>query len=243
MRARLSRKIFHDIRNDIILKVYPIGARIPTERELAGKYRTSRLVVREAITMLAQNSFVEAFPPRGTFVKDFVNDGSLDTLVQTIRIRRAIDKQTLDSLFRFRFIAETDAASEAALCIAAQDLIFLTNNLKRRKAHLSDIPILTQCDYEFHYKIITVSNNIISKLVFQSLKPIYTFITEIFFFRPAAPETSLALNLNLVDALKQKDQRASAEAMAEVLKYGKNKIYEAIDERELLNFIRQPKAR
>ncbi len=234
MSSGLSSKIFNEIRTDIINEVYPIGSKLPTERELADKYRASRFAVREAIAMLSQSGFVETYPQSGTVVKDFYSDGSLDTLVQTLQIRRTIDRQTLNSLLKFRFTTETDAAAEAALRVTTNDIEYFINNLKIKQQRLTDILVLTECDYDFHYKIIAVSGNIISKLVFQSFKPIYSFFTEFFYSLPDTPETSLALNLNLLEALKNGDQQASFEAMGDILKFGEKKIYEAIDEREQL---------
>ena len=238
MSSGLTGKIFDEIRTAIIREVYPIGGKLPTERELADRYKASRFAVREAIAMLSQNGFVETYPQSGTYVKDFHSDGTLETLVQTLRIRRIIDRQTLDSLLKFRYTTETSAASEAALRVTAEDLDYLAANLKRKGDHLADVPVLTECDYDFHYKIVAVSGNIVSKLVFQSFKPIYSFFTEFFYSLTDAPNTSLALNLILLEALKKGDPRSSFEAMGDILKYGEKKIYEAIDERDQMIVIR-----
>ena len=238
MGSGLSSKIFNQIRTDIINKIYPIGSKLPTERELADMYEASRFAVREAIAMLSQSGFVETYPQSGTYVKDFYCDGSLDTLIQTLRIRRIIDRQTLDSLLKFRFTTETNAAAEAALRVTTADIEYLTRNLKMKEEHLADIAVLTRCDYDYHDKIIAVSGNIISKLVFQSFKPIYSFFTEFFYSLADAPKTSLALNLELLEALKKGDRQSSSEAMGAILKFGEEKIYESIDQRDQLIVIR-----
>lgn len=230
MGAGLSSKIFNEIRTDIINEIYPVGSKIPTERELAGRYGASRFAVREAIAMLSQDGFVETYPQSGTYVKDFYSDGSIDTLVQTLQIRRTIDRQTLDSLLKFRFTVETDAASEAARRVTKNDIEYLADNLEKKKAHLADIPVLTECDYDFHYKVIAISGNIISKLIFQSFRPIYSFFTGFFYSLPGAPETSLTLNLRLLEALRQGDGRSSSKAMADILLFGEKKVFEAVND-------------
>lgn len=238
MSSGLSSKIFSEIRTDIIREVYPIGSKLPTERLLAEKYGASRFAVREAIAMLSQTGFVETLPQSGTYVKDFHSEGSLETLVQTLRIRRIIDRQTLDSLLKFRIATETDAAAEAALRLTGKDIKYLEDNLKEKEEHLTDVLVLAQCDYDFHYKIIVASGNIISRLVFQSFKPIYSFFTEFFYSLPYAPAVSLELNKRLLEALQRGDKEASFSAMADILHYGERKIYEAIDDREDLIEIR-----
>lgn len=234
MSTSLSTRIFEGIRDAIINGVYPIGGKLPTERELAELYGAGRFAVREAIAMLSQNGFVETLPQSGTYVKDFYSDGSIDTLVQTLRIRRIIERQTLSSLLRFRVTVEASAAAEAALHATSQDLACLSDNLQRKKNNLDNIAVLTDCDYDFHYRVISASGDIVSRLIFQSFKPIYSFFTEFFYSLEGAAQTSLALNLELVEALKQGDKRSSQEAMETILKFAEKKIFEAIDDRDEL---------
>ncbi|NLN65134.1 MAG: FadR family transcriptional regulator [Clostridiaceae bacterium] len=234
MGSGLSSKIFDKIRKDIINGVYPVGSKLPTERELAVKHMASRFAVREAIAMLSQNGFTETHPQSGTFIKDFYNEGSLDALVQSLCVRRVIDRQTLNSLLKFRFVTETDAAKEAASRITTEDINYLTANLKKKEENLTNFTVLTECDYDFHFRIITASANVISKLTFQSFKPIYSFFAAFFYSIPGSPKASLELNLKLLVALKRKDSQASYEAMADILKHAERKVYESIDEKENL---------
>jgi len=239
MNSNLPAKIFQEIREDIIKEVYPVGSKIPPEREMSNKYKASRFAVREAIAMLVQEGFVETHPQSGSYVRDFHKDGSLDTLVQTLHVRRVIDRQTLDSLFRFRYTTETNAAADAAVRITDRDINYLVKNLKMKKDNLGEVSILADCDYDFHYKIIKISENIINRLIFQSFKPIYAFFTEFFYSLQGAPETSLELNLKLLEALKERKADLSFQAMADILKFGEEKVYDVIDEGDQLIVIQQ----
>ncbi len=214
--------------NDIIGGAYPAGGKLPPERELVQKYKASRFAIREAIAMLAQGGFVVTHPQSGTYVRDFNREGSVDTLVQVLRIRKTIDRQTLDSLLKFRFVTETEAAGVAALRVTLDDIAYLEANLEKKKEHFRDAAALAEGDYDFHRTIITISGDIISRLVFQSFKPVYSFFTEFFYSIPGAPEASLELNLKLVRALKRKDVAASRKAMGGILKFAGKKVYEAL---------------
>jgi DNA-binding FadR family transcriptional regulator len=228
MNRGLPGKIFSDMRNDIIMEATPVGGKLPPERELVQKYKASRFAIREAIAMLAQSGFVVTHPQNGTYVRDFNREGSVETLVQILRIRKTIDRQTLESLLKFRFVTETEAAGEAALSVAQSDIEYLEANLARKKDHLKDIAVLTECDYDFHSAIITISGDIISRLVFQSFKPVYSFFSEFFYSIGGAPETSLELNLKLLRALKRRDNVTSRKAMGNILKFAEKKVYEAL---------------
>jgi len=228
MNPGLPGRIFDDMQADIIRNVYPVGSKLPPERDLAHKYEASRFAVREAIAMLAQSGLVITHPQSGTYVKDFENTGSLETLVQILRIRRSIDRPTLESLLNFRLTTETAAAAEAACRVTKSEIEYLERNLEIKKEHPADVSILTECDFDFHYTIINISGNIINRLVFQSFRPIYSFFTEFFYSINGTAEASLRLNLKMLKALKSRDSDASKKAMTAILKFGEKKVYEAI---------------
>ncbi len=228
MKKGLPGRIFNDMLNDIIREEYPTGSRLPPERELVQKYRASRFAIREAIARLIQSGFVVTHPQSGTYVRDFNREGSVETLVQVLRVKKTIDRQTLESLLKFRFVTETEAAAEAALRIKENEFAYLEANLERKKSNLKDPAVLAECDYDLHSAVITISGDIISRLVFQSFKPVYFFFSEFFYSIAGAPEASLELNLKLMKAFLKKDSAASRKAMGNILKYAQKKVYDAI---------------
>jgi GntR family transcriptional regulator, transcriptional repressor for pyruvate dehydrogenase complex len=224
----LSNTIYNDIKRDVITGIYPVNSKLPPERELTVKYESSRFAVREAIAMLIQSGYVETHPQSGTFVKDFNRYGSLEMLVEVLRVTRELDRQTLESLLQFRYNTETVAAREAAGYISDNDIDFLELNLIKKKRNLGNLTVLTECDFDFHYRIITISRNIISQLVFKSFKPIYSFFTEFFYSLEGAPEQSYRLNMILVKALSEQDRDASGKAMSDLLNFAAKKVNDAI---------------
>ena len=228
MNRGLPGRIYSDMLNDIIKGAYPIASKLPPERELVQKYKASRFAIREAIAMLAQSGFVVTHPQSGTYVRDFNREGSVETLVQVLRVKKTIDRPTIESLLRFRFVTETEAAGRAALHIQESDIEYLESSLERKKRYLKEAAVLAECDYDFHRAVITISGDIISRLVFQSFKPVYSFFAELFYSIEGAPEASLELNLKLTKALKRKDQDTSRKAMGNILKFAEKKVYEAL---------------
>ena len=228
MKSGLPGTIFTQMRKDIIRGDYPIGSRLPAERDLAQKYEANRFAIREALAMLVQSGFAVTHPQSGTYVRDFNREGSVDTLVQVLRVKKTIDRRTLESLLKFRFVTETEAAYEAALRATPADIDVLEANLERKKSHLDNAKALAEGDYEFHRMIITLSGDIISRLIFQSFKPVYSFFSEYFYAISGAPEGSLEHNLKLLKALKKKDAAASRKAMGNVLKFAEKKVFEAL---------------
>jgi DNA-binding FadR family transcriptional regulator len=74
---RDSAEIVHWRKGDILLDLerrvlegeFPIGSKLPPERDLVVHYSVSRPVVREAIAGLVERRLLEVHPGRGTFVR------------------------------------------------------------------------------------------------------------------------------------------------------------------------------
>ncbi|MEO1780787.1 GntR family transcriptional regulator [Enterococcus diestrammenae] len=68
MNASLYIKIYNDLKEKITAGVYQIGDMIPPEKELTELYDVSRITIRRAVTMLAEDGIVERKSGVGTFV-------------------------------------------------------------------------------------------------------------------------------------------------------------------------------
>jgi GntR family transcriptional regulator len=65
----LYRQLAADLRAGIYTGRYPRGSRLPTEPDLMATHGVSRHTVRLALGLLHQEGLTEAFPGRGTFVR------------------------------------------------------------------------------------------------------------------------------------------------------------------------------
>jgi DNA-binding FadR family transcriptional regulator len=228
MTQKLSDKIYEDMRRDIINGRYAIDSRLPTERDLAGNYGTNRFAIREAMTMLVSSGFAETRPQSGTYVKDFNSHCTLEMLAQIMLINRSVDPQTLKSIMKFREVNETRTAELAAARITEEDLAFLNNNLLEKEKNLGVPQKLAELDYSFHYRIILISNDIIIRLIFTSMKQVYIVFTGFFYSLAEAPENSLALNRTFLEQLSKRNPAKSREAMREIIAYGERRLHEVI---------------
>lgn len=62
------RQIAEELQSSIARGTFAVGAQLPTEMELAGRFNVNRHTVRRAIAALANDGYVEATRGRGTFV-------------------------------------------------------------------------------------------------------------------------------------------------------------------------------
>ena len=131
------RDIRASLKEDIDRGVLEPGARLPTEPELAAKYRAGRHTVRRAIAELGKEGYISAEQGRGTFVQ------SRPRLTYTIgartRMRRNLEslgvKVTSEMLEAVQAPAEVWVA--ASLGLAAGSPVSVT----RRRSFADGVPV------------------------------------------------------------------------------------------------------
>jgi len=168
-KEQLILKIYNDLEFDIINGLYPIDSRLPSERELSIKYDATRIVIREAIAMLTKAGLVETRPQRGTFIKDFYNDVSLDSLINIAKSLNKIEIRNLQALLRFFSLNEIEPSSVTNEKNISENLKKIEAAILKKK--LYDNPqILAECDYEIFYETAKVCLDPISIAITVSLK-------------------------------------------------------------------------
>ncbi len=101
------------IKGWIVNKEYRQGERIPTENELAERFKVSRLTVRQAVSQLVQEGFLNSRRGEGTFVtanEGLINSFSLET------------SGFMDDLFSYQ-VAKVRAKSVEIIRIDASKLV------------------------------------------------------------------------------------------------------------------------
>ncbi|KAA1049176.1 MULTISPECIES: GntR family transcriptional regulator [unclassified Pseudocitrobacter] len=79
------QEIGEDLRSQIIQGQYPVGSRLPPERNIAEKYGVSRTIVREALLMLELQGIVDIRQGSGVYVMRVPqeNDGDEEQLLNS----------------------------------------------------------------------------------------------------------------------------------------------------------------
>ncbi len=68
-----NRMILDDMKAKILRGEYPVGSKLPSERDLSEYYNVSRIPVREALKALSDMGILEIKRGAGTFVKSTAN--------------------------------------------------------------------------------------------------------------------------------------------------------------------------
>ena len=84
-KVKLVDEIIETLRQDVVTRRIPDGARLPSEKELSERFSVSQPTVREAIRALETMGLVEVLHGNGSFVRsqgDFAVASALQTLLQ-----------------------------------------------------------------------------------------------------------------------------------------------------------------
>lgn len=181
--------------------VYPIGTRLPAERELAEAYEVSRPTIREAIIALEVRERVEVKTGSGVFV---INSGASEQSEHTI---------SAFELTQARALVEAEAAALAAATIKPDELAELKQTLDDMKqAEFAD-----SADQRFHEIIAQATRNGAMVMTIQNLwklrrsEPL--IVSAYQDVCSQSIDQRLAEHTSIYDAIAKRDSSAARKAM------------------------------
>ncbi len=141
--------------------IYPIGAALPAQRELATQFGISRASLREALTRLAALGLLEIKAGKGVYV-----------IAQHSQVAEQWDLEypvSLKDFYQLRYILESFCALLACEYLTEQDKATLQQYEQRLEAsiHEKNWQAASEYDYAFHQYIIELSHN---QTIIQTLK-------------------------------------------------------------------------
>ena len=155
-RDSLSKQIADRITEKILGHDYQPGTVLPSEHAIAQEYNVSRPVVREALTALAAQGFVEVQSGKGAFVQE-PNDSLLRSFFK--RLLGKEDPTALVDLLEVRKVLEAKSAREAAMRLSDEELAQLRELLDEMRESMDSYDAYSRLDVEFHIKLASYSNN------------------------------------------------------------------------------------
>jgi GntR family transcriptional regulator, transcriptional repressor for pyruvate dehydrogenase complex len=169
-RRSLPDRVFEQITAEIVTGSYPVGAAIPSERELSEALQVNRHVVREAVKRLEQVGLVRVSQGGRTTVLDYRRNAGLDLLAIVAEHVEPVEGLTplLTSALEMRAGIAIDLAR---LCAERGDrargakLLEIAGQL----AETSDGEELLELDERFWQTIVDGAGNLAYQLAFNSL--------------------------------------------------------------------------
>ena len=223
IRAESLKDVFIRRFEDLILSgKFPIGQKLPSERELALQLGVSRPVVHEGLVDLAAKGLVTMIPRVGTLVNDYRKEGSLSILASLVNYHQGnLEPGLLISLLEMRLLFEVETARLAALHRDRDQLESLrTLLLEEDRINQRDVGAICELDFDFHHLIALASGNHIYPLLLNSFKHCYANLAGQFFADPTVVPVVFDFHKKMVKAIKDKNEKSAARIMRRMLDHG-----------------------
>jgi GntR family transcriptional repressor for pyruvate dehydrogenase complex len=211
-KKRVHEDIVAQIREQLAERRWNPGDRLPSERELAERFRVSRASVREAIRALESMGLVAIKTGEGTYVASG-SEALLSPLVSVILQQ----KDVLRDIFEARKVIEPEIAALAAERAGPEEVQQMEEMLEEQARQIAQGESGVEADTAFH-SILTQStkNKIFLRLsdaIVESLRESRERSLQVH----GRPARSLAGHREILRAIRAKDPAQARAAMLEHL--------------------------
>ena len=160
---KLYIQIYSQLRDAIVAEQYQLGEQLPSEKELCAMFQVSRVPVREALSALELNGFVESVRGAGYYV--IRTTPAVEDLIQEVEPQ---------DIILARITLEPDIARRAAEMISEEQRAELGDIIERFKAEAKEDVYTTNVDREFHLFLAKTSGNtlyyMMMEMVFKTME-------------------------------------------------------------------------
>lgn len=191
---RVSETIAKRIKTQISAGRMLPGEKLPAEREMALRYHTSRVSVREAYRSLEELGLLTI--RRGADGGAFIADIDHTPVIRSLSLMLRLGKTTHSEITEARLLIEPPIARLAARHARPEDIKRLRHVLEQKESALRRRGDYRRCDMKFHRTIAECAGNLPLKLLMHSLADL---TVEVF----SAVELSTDMQHKVCDAHRQ----------------------------------------
>jgi len=204
---RVYQQIVQEIRDLISQHKLKPGDRLPTEREMAERFRVSRTSIRAAIHTLDALGLIESRQGDGTYVRTNELDALPDTLLMALQSKR----EAIEEILTARKILEPSIAAQAAQMATPQDIADLEDVIRRHeeKTALNDPGV--EEDAQFHRIVARATGNTVVLEVMEVLADVIRESRELL-LRYQSSHLRRG-HREILTALQARDSEAARQAM------------------------------
>lgn len=183
-----------------------VGERLPSERALAEEMRVSKTVIHAGLKDLERMGFVEVRGRQGTFVSNYAENGTLETLAAILKYNGGrLDYQNVQSILEMRLAVEGQAVRLFAARHIDADILALRSMIDQvRAARQGGRAEAAHMLYRFHHFLCLRSGNTIFPLMMKAFRDISLVFWENS-IRLLGFDGSVHILETLTDLLEQRD--------------------------------------
>lgn len=222
--ARRAEGVFEQLRTRIFSGAYPVGSRIPNERELAEALRVNRASVREAVKRLEFLELVEVRHGQGTFVREVGDSSALQVIETLLRDPRTVNVELLRQLLEFRRHVTTNVVELAARNRRPEHVERARALLQEEAASGSDPQRALEIDLAMNTLIGEASGNLMYQLLTNLFTKLVARLGPIYYNAGRDYRRSLATHQALLGALEAQQPGDALRVLGEMLDYSEQAI-------------------
>jgi GntR family transcriptional repressor for pyruvate dehydrogenase complex len=212
-KARLSDEIVKQIKESLFAGKLQAGDRLPTERELAEQFETSRASVREAMRTLEQEGMIHVRKgvSGGIFIADLDHRPVTNSLQTLLHLR----KISINNIAEVRLIFEPEAARLAAERASEEDLREMEEVIQQMSVAVKERELPNSFDLKFHQIIARAAGNPILVMLAESMLGVASkAITEL---HPSVDTLRhvLSSHRKVFEAIRKRDSKLACRTMRE----------------------------
>jgi GntR family transcriptional repressor for pyruvate dehydrogenase complex len=232
-RQNISETVVHEIEALVMKEYFKPGEKLPSERELAERFKVGRYTLREGLRALEAKGLINVMPGKGIFVNLPSNQDFTNALTSMF----ILEKESLEELIETRKLIESEAAKLAAERATAQDLEAIAASYEQLKLAGNNREKLHDADEQFHFSIAIATHNTIFEKVTKAVRHAMheavqrkiLDISEIFNVNTSGVKTpypaefceqNLSYHHGIYEAVRNHNPNAAYDAMAEHISKG-----------------------
>lgn len=216
VKSDLTAQILADLIRFIEKRQYEPGERLPSERELAERFKAGRGVIREALTILENLRYLEKRPNSGVYMSSSPGQISLEALGLFTALGISLTSATIAEAHEARKLIEVQAIRLACARRSDEVLAEIEDALNRFRICIEEGDgNAADLDYEFHMLIFKATGNMV---LMQMVNPFYVMTSQrraAFFADRSRGRRSYEQHVELYECMKKQDLDRAQEIMEE----------------------------
>lgn len=213
-RRRINESVAHQIRQAIFSGLLALGQKLPPERELAERFQTSRVALREALRSLEKEGMItiKRGSGGGAFVADF--DRALRALTDSLNTVVKLGQAKSAHLTEVRTILEPQITKLATLRATPTDLSAIESVVEAQEHELQAGQLNRKLDMDFHRCLAEAAHNPILNIVVNAVnESIRDAISRSKLSRQMRAQV-VSYHRNIFEAVRSRDAHAAQNIMA-----------------------------
>ncbi|PWC39532.1 GntR family transcriptional regulator [Azospirillum sp. TSO35-2] len=235
-----AKQIADSLRTAIMDGRLKVDERLPTEEELAQRFKVSRPTVREALKRLAAQHLIRSRrgPTGGNFVASPTPEDAARSLANATTLMVAVGDIQLDDMATARLelegvccrlaAARDDGALAAAFAVMQDELG------RQRDTALTDEEFCAS-DVRFHRALVDAAGNALLSFLMHAVVEALQPVSNMIIYRVREREAIVGFHARLLDAVTAHDAEAGVVALGDLVAYTRDRTREALDRRAKRN--------